>query len=248
MKICAKSDKGLVRLTNEDAYLFAKKDENNFIAFVCDGMGGHLGGSFASNKTIEILKEEYDKLDCSNTTRNVGVWIFDVISKANNFVYNESLSNENLKGMGTTVTGVLMYNNVLYYAHIGDSRIYIYNQNFIDQITTDHTYVNTLLLNGIITYKQALKHPKRHVLTNALGIKKNVSVDIGQINLRNDDSLLICSDGLYNHLDKKRLLKILNEDTDIEAKAENLVNKALELGGADNITLIILQKWMKKRL
>lgn len=242
MKICAKSNKGLVRLTNEDAYLFSKKDENNFIAFVCDGMGGHLGGSFASNKTIEILKEEYDKLDCSNLTKNVGVWIFDVISKANNFVYNESLSNLNLKGMGTTVTGVIMYNNVLYYAHIGDSRIYIYNQNFIDQVTTDHTYVNTLLLNGIITYKQALKHPKRHILTNALGIKKNVSVDIGQISLKNDDNLLICSDGLYNHLDKKKLLKILSDDTDFETKAENLVEKALDLGGTDNITLILLQQ------
>ena len=93
----------------------------------------------------------------------------------------------------------------------------------------------------LITYKQALKHPKKHVLTNALGIKKSVSVDIGQISLKDDDNLLICSDGLHNLLDGKKLLKALNEPLEIEEKINSIVNKALDLGGNDNITLILLE-------
>ncbi len=241
MKIIAKTDIGLIRSTNEDTFTLIKKDENNFLAFVCDGMGGHLGGAFASNKTIEMLNDAFNKIDSNNPPKNIGVWLFETLQNANSLIYQKAMTDENLKGMGTTVSGVVMINKEIYYAHIGDSRIYLYNENSIEQITTDHTYVNTLLLNGLITYKQALKHPKRHVLTNALGIKKNVSVDIGSIRLKEKDSLLICTDGLHNLIDGKKLLKLLNEDVDTETKVNNLLDKALSLGGNDNITLIVLE-------
>lgn len=241
MKITAKTDIGLVRSTNEDTYTFIKKDDDNFLAFVCDGMGGHLGGSFASAKAVEMINEAFNSFTSKKTTKSIGVWLFDAITKINAFIYEQSINHDNLKGMGTTITGVIKLNNEMYYAHIGDSRIYIYNKDELRQITTDHTYVNTLLLNGLITYKQALKHPKKHVLTNALGIKKSVSVDIGQISLKDDDNLLICSDGLHNLLDGKKLLKALNEPLEIEEKINSIVNKALDLGGNDNITLILLE-------
>ena len=186
MKIIAKTDIGLVRQTNEDNYIFVEKDEHNYLAFVCDGMGGHLGGSFASSKTAEMIEEAFNALDTSKPIRNLGVWIFETLQNINTLIYEQALTNENLKGMGTTVSGVVVVNDEMYYAHVGDSRIYTYNQTDLQQITTDHTYVNTLLLNGLITFKQALKHPKRHVLTNALGIKKNASIDIGQIRLKDD--------------------------------------------------------------
>ncbi|MBQ8206176.1 MAG: Stp1/IreP family PP2C-type Ser/Thr phosphatase [Bacilli bacterium] len=241
MKITAKTDIGLVRSTNEDTYTFIKKDDNNFLAFVCDGMGGHLGGSFASAKAVEMINEAFNNFANKKSTKSIGVWLFDAITKINAFIYEQSINQDNLKGMGTTITGVIKLNNEMYYAHIGDSRIYIYNKDELRQITTDHTYVNTLLLNGLITYKQALKHPKKHVLTNALGIKKSVSVDIGQISLKDDDNLLICSDGLHNLLDGKKLLKALNEPLEIEDKINSIINKALDLGGNDNITLILLE-------
>ena len=242
MKIIAKTDIGLVRQTNEDNYLVIQKDENNYLAFVCDGMGGHLGGSFASSKTIQMLEEEFNNLDTSKPIKNLGVWLFEIVQNINTAIYEESLRNENLKGMGTTLSGIVVVNNEMYYAHIGDSRIYTYNERDLQQITTDHTYVNTLLLNGLITFKQALKHPKRHVLTNALGIKKNVSVDIGQIKLKEDEAVLLTTDGLHNLLDGKKLSKQLNEPVSCEEKVDALVNKALELGGNDNITLILLEK------
>lgn len=242
MKIIAKTDIGLVRQTNEDNYVVIQKDENNFLAFVCDGMGGHLGGSFASSKTVQMIEEEFNKLDTSKPIKNLGVWLFEIFTNINTAIYEESLRNENLKGMGTTLSGIVVVNNEMYYAHIGDSRIYTFNERDLQQITTDHTYVNTLLLNGLITFKQALKHPKRHVLTNALGIKKNVSVDIGQIRLKEDESILITTDGLHNLLDGKKLIKLLNEPLTTQEKVDSLVNKALDLGGNDNITLILLEK------
>lgn len=192
MKIIAKTDVGLVRSTNEDTFTYLVKDENNFIAFVCDGMGGHLGGSFASSKTVEFINEAYNNLDTSKPLRNVGVWLFDLLQQANDYIFEQSLTNENLKGMGTTVSGVINFNGEIYYAHIGDSRIYVYSESDLQQITTDHTYVNTLLLNGLISFKQAQKHPKRHILTNALGIKRKVSVDIGQIKLKDNENIIIC--------------------------------------------------------
>lgn len=242
MKIIAKTDIGLVRATNEDTFTYIVKDENNFMAFVCDGMGGHLGGSYASSKTVEFLNDAYEKLDPSSSIKNLGVWLFDTLQSANEYIYEQSLANENLKGMGTTVSGVIMLNGGIYYAHIGDSRIYAYSKDNLQQVTTDHTYVNTLLLNGLITFKQAQKHPKRHVLTNALGIKRKVSVDIGQIRLKDDENLLICTDGVHNLLDGKKLTKLLNEEIDIELKINMIKEKVLSLGGLDNITLILLEK------
>lgn len=242
MKLIAKTDIGLVRATNEDTYTYVKKDENNFIAFVCDGMGGHLGGSYASSKTCDMLTEAFEAIDLSKPLKNVGVWLFETLQNINTFIYQQSLENENLRGMGTTVSGVICINNDLYYAHIGDSRIYIYSEYELQQITVDHTYVNSLLLNGLITYKQALKHPKKHVLTNALGIKKNVSVDIGQIKLKENENILICSDGLHNMLDGKKLQKPLNEPLALQEKAENLIDKALKAGGLDNITFILMEQ------
>ena len=242
MKIIAKTDVGLVRSTNEDTFTYLVKDENNFIAFVCDGMGGHLGGSFASSKTVEFINEAYNNLDTSKPLRNVGIWLFDLLQQANDYIFEQSLTNENLKGMGTTVSGVINFNGEIYYAHIGDSRIYVYSESDLQQITTDHTYVNTLLLNGLISFKQAQKHPKRHVLTNALGIKRKVSVDIGQIKLKDNENIIICSDGLHNMLDGKKLLKVLSEKVDIEYKINLLKDKALSNGGLDNITVILLEK------
>lgn len=242
MKITAKTDIGLVRQTNEDNYVFVKKDEHNYLAFVCDGMGGHLGGSFASSKTVEKIEEAFNNLDTTKPIKNIGVWLFETLQNINTVIYEQAISNENLKGMGTTVSGVVVINDEMYYAHVGDSRIYTYNENDVQQITTDHTYVNTLLLNGLITFKQALKHPKRHVLTNALGIKKNASIDIGQIRLRDNEKILLCTDGLHNLLDGKKLLKLLNQEVELEEKVNLIVEKAIELGGNDNITLILMEK------
>ena len=98
MKIIAKTDVGLVRSTNEDTFTYLVKDENNFIAFVCDGMGGHLGGSFASSKTVEFINEAYNNLDTSKPLRNVGIWLFDLLQQANDYIFEQSLTNENLKG------------------------------------------------------------------------------------------------------------------------------------------------------
>ncbi len=238
MKIYAKTDTGLVRASNEDAYFYKEKDKNNFIAFVCDGMGGHIGGSYAANKTIEIIDEVYR----NPNIKSVGVWLYETIQKANDAIYSQAKEQPEFAGMGTTVSGVICHEGKFYYAHVGDSRIYTYNSTEINQITTDHTLVNTLLQHGYINFKQAKKHPKKHVLTNALGINKEISVDIGEIPLKANDNILICSDGLHNFLDGKKLLKALNSTQSITAKGDELINKINSLGGLDNITFILLER------
>ncbi len=243
MKIYAKTDTGIVRQNNEDAYFYKEKDSKNFIAFVCDGMGGHLGGSYAANKTIEILADAYKK----PIHKSVGIWLYETLQKANEAVHQQSLENEHLSGMGTTVSGVLCIDGKMYYAHLGDSRIYVYDSNSISQITTDHTLVNSLLHSGYITYKQSLKHPKRHVLTNALGIKKEVSVDIGEITLKDNQNILICSDGLHNVLDNKKLLKVLTSKESIIFRGNELVEKVNAAGGNDNVTFILIENEEKEK-
>lgn len=241
--LSAKTDIGLKRQTNEDTFLIAQKDENNFICFVCDGMGGHLGGSYASSKTVEMLNEAYEKLDVANPPRKVAVWLFETLQNINEFIYNHAIENENLRGMGTTVSGVICLNGEFTYAHIGDSRVYVYNlDGKLDQITTDHTYVNSLLMHGYITAKQAIKHPKRHILTNALGIKKDVSVDIGVVKMNEGDNIFICSDGVHNLLNDKKLQKYLSEHITADEKVELIKDKTLEMGGNDNLTLIVIEK------
>ncbi len=237
MKIYAKTDTGLVRQSNEDAYFYKEKDKDNFIAFVCDGMGGHIGGSYAANKTIEIIDNAYRNPDI----KSVGVWLYETIQKANDAIYNQAKEQPEFVGMGTTCSGVICHEGKFYYAHVGDSRIYTYDANNISQITTDHTLVNTLLQRGYITYKQAKTHPKRHVLTNALGINKEISVDIGEIPLNPHENIIICSDGLHNCLDGKKLLKALNSTDSIIEKGDELINKINSMGGPDNITFILLE-------
>ncbi len=237
MIIYGKTDIGMVRQNNEDAYFYKEKDSKNFIAFVCDGMGGHVGGSYASQKTIEILAEAYKNANI----KSVGIWLYETLQKANETVYLQAQSNENLSKMGTTVTGVICINGTYYYAHVGDSRVYVYDESNISQITTDHTLVNSLLHSGYITYKQALKHPKKHVLTNALGIKKELSVDIGELPLKENQNILICSDGLYNSLEPKKILKVLSSKESIVSRADELVSKANSAGGSDNLTFILIE-------
>lgn len=238
MKIYAKTDVGLVRNTNEDAYFF-KETENSLIAFVCDGMGGHLGGLYAANQTIKVIDESFSTI---NNEKNSEIWLYNCLQKANKEIYETAMTNDEYRGMGTTVTGVLKQNNIFYYAHAGDSRIYLYDDDEIQQITTDHTLVNSLLHSGYITYKQSLRHPKKHVLTNALGLKKDLSVDIGTLNIKPGQNILICSDGLYNSLDLKKMHRILKEPlTTIVEKGAELLDKALQTSGHDNITFIIIE-------
>ena len=142
--------------------------------------------------------------------------------------------------MGTTLTAALIQNNHLYLAHIGDSRLYLIRREYIKQLTEDHTVVQNLVTGGTISADQARTHPKRHILTRALGVDLNVEADISKITLRTQDKILLCTDGLTNHVTLEEIHHLVSNATEVKQAVHSLTKMALERGGADNITVILV--------
>lgn len=233
MLVNAKSDIGLVRQTNEDNYVCI--DPNLYI--VADGMGGHVAGEVASNLVVEAVKNFIQERE--NKAEDVELLLREAITAANNLVYEKAREQSEYNGMGTTISMVYLKNKVCFWAHVGDSRIYLYRDNNLQQITKDHSLVWDLVANGTITAEEALNHPQRNLLTRAVGVDAVVNIDTGVFNLHTNDKLLLCSDGLTNMLPTETIKNILATQTD--GKASMLVDAAVSAGGTDNVTAVVLE-------
>ena len=220
---------GKVRKNNEDAFKISDKEN---IYLLADGMGGHLGGEFASSMAVQDLEKLL--IDVRNKTE-----IKEAIEEVNRKIYQKSLEDENLSGMGTTLSMVKILEDHLYFANIGDSRIYRLKDGSLTQLTIDDSYVNYLLEVGAITSDQAKDHPKKNVLLKALGTTEDIEVFVQEIQWQEDDLYLLCSDGLTNMLDEEEIQEILSSYEAKEA-VDILIDRALGRGGKDNITVIIL--------
>lgn len=220
---------GKVRKNNEDAYKISDKEN---IYLLADGMGGHLGGEFASSMAVQDLEKLL--IDVRNKTE-----IKEAIEEVNRKIYQKSLEDENLSGMGTTLSMVKILEDHLYFANIGDSRIYRLKDGSLTQLTIDDSYVNYLLEVGAITSDQAKDHPKKNVLLKALGTTEDIEVFVQEVQWQEDDLYLLCSDGLTNMLDEEEIQEILSSHEAKEA-VDILIDRALGRGGKDNITVIIL--------
>jgi len=226
------TDRGNFRDKNEDSYLI-ELNQNNLLA-VADGMGGHKGGEVASSTAIEMV-EQID-FKCDN---NYNEFFEDVFNEINNKIINKGLDDISLKGMGTTLSLCLICDQQLYYSHIGDSRIYLYRNKNLKKISRDHSYVNQLVTKGKITAEEAFDHPKRNVLTQAIGLERKLDLDTGRIELNSGDYILVCSDGLTDMIREEEIkLIISNYYPEVEKINEKLLNEALNAGGNDNITFI----------
>jgi len=226
------TDRGNFRDKNEDSYLI-ELNQNNLLA-VADGMGGHKGGEVASSTAIEMV-EQID-FKCDN---NYNEFFEDVFNEINNKIINKGLDDISLKGMGTTLSLCLICDQQLYYSHIGDSRIYLYRNKNLKKISRDHSYVNQLVTKGKITAEEAFDHPKRNVLTQAIGLERKLDLDTGRIELNAGDYILVCSDGLTDMIREEEIkLIISNYYPEVEKINEKLLNEALNAGGNDNITFI----------
>ena len=238
MKIFGKTDIGLVRETNQDAFSFGSFDDKNCWVVVCDGMGGVSGGQVASSicveKVSEAIKRGYRKDMTVSSAKNL---LTTAINAANSAVFKEAQENLELKGMGTTVVAVLVLGNLAIIAHVGDSRAYLLN-DVIKLITKDHSFVQLLIDTGKITEEEAKIHPDRNVITRAVGIEHVVDVEIDIVDISNKDKLLICTDGLNGYVPDADILKIVNEYGD--SSTEKLVETANNSGGRDNVTVVIL--------
>lgn len=228
MQIFHGTNVGSVRKNNEDSLLVG---ENLFL--VADGMGGHAAGEIASSLLVSTVK---DFLNGKNDIDEVV--LKDSIILSNKIILNKVKENPNYFGMGTTATMAYINDDKLYYAHVGDSRLYLFRNNSLSQITEDHTYVASLLKKGEITAEEALNHPKKNFILRAVGVEENIEVDTGQFKIFAGDKLFLTTDGLVNCISNDVLMQILSEN-DIDP-VDTMIKYALNSIAKDNITGIVI--------
>lgn len=241
MDVGFRSDIGKRRTNNEDAYVVL--DKNN-IFVVADGVGGSNSGEIASKIAVEKVSEfvETNVLGEEKTANEIGSYMQDCIRFANNNIIDAAKDNEEYKGMATTIVVCFIEKNKAYFANIGDSRAYIFREKELFQLTEDHTYVNSLVKMGVITQEEAQDHKKGHIITRAVGINTNTEADFYQTDLKDNDILLLCTDGLTGELSNEKIEKIINEECcDMKKLAKQLVEAANRAGGKDNITVISIK-------
>lgn len=242
MKIVAKTDRGHVRETNQDAYAVGEFSDEVVWAVVCDGMGGAAGGNIASALAVKVIS---DKINASyrEKMRDMSIknMLDSALTAANIEVYDMADAKLELHGMGTTVVCAIVRDNQAFIAHAGDSRAYVLSDGNINQITTDHSMVQDLLSRGKITDEQAAKHPNKNIITRAVGVDKSIEIDFDQIDLDDNSTLLLCSDGLSNYVTNEEIVDLMSDGKHY-AFADRLVQKANENGGGDNITVVVISK------
>lgn len=240
MKVFARSDVGKVRPINEDSF-YAPQAGERFCA-IADGMGGHNAGEVASSMAVETFANAMR----SGAPVNA-LTLRRAVEAANQAVYQASLREAKYSGMGTTFTALSQSGRDVHIAHVGDSRAYLLRHGSIMRLTIDHTLVEEMVMQGLITPSEAKHHPKRNYITRALGTADWVEVDLIQIERMSGDVFFLCSDGLSNHVEEKRILELAQRPGSWEEKASALVDIAMENGSTDNITAMFVVFEEEKR-
>ena len=244
-KISQLTDVGLVRPRNEDAMISIKGDKlpYYFIA-VADGMGGHEGGSVVSQYTVDNIKKYWNKCEeiareKSFSREDLEKSIIDSLKNSNDWIYQIYNHLNLIKPMGTTFTGVLIDEEKFSAFHVGDSRLYVNNDNKTIQITKDHTWVQKQMDKGLLTQEQALNHPSRSVLTRCLGASPNLAVDVKRYFATRGTKYLVATDGLYGSLSTEEIHKLLSSNEDLNKSLKRVKKITLERGATDNFTGVL---------
>ncbi|MEG0913024.1 MAG: Stp1/IreP family PP2C-type Ser/Thr phosphatase [Oscillospiraceae bacterium] len=240
MKIAACTDLGCKHTENQDFYRAGRLSDDTYWIVLCDGMGGVTDGGKASRMSGEYLQKEIQKhvVDLL-TPESVREFILDCVKRCNRYIYTFSHDGGKAVTMGTTVVLAIVRDNLVQIAHAGDSRAYLIQKAYIKQLTKDHSIVQELLDSGKITAAQASTHPNKNIITSALGVDTDTQIDYDEHKFSKGDTLLLCSDGLSNMVSEQRLLEIVNE-YDFYRVADKMVKVAVEAGGYDNITAVVL--------
>ena len=240
MKVFSETNIGLSREENQDRVRTALIRDDIGFAVICDGMGGQNAGSEASERAVNVIFDRITKVfrpDYSgNSIRNL---LISSVTTANSVVYDMAISSMEMKGMGTTCVAALICGNKLYAVNVGDSRLYLINHE-IRQLTKDHTVVMRMYENGEITKEQLKNHPQRNYITKAVGVAENVTPDYLEAELSENSAILLCTDGLSNYCDESDMFNIVKKYEPEEVPSE-LIKKALENGGGDNITAALMK-------
>ena len=235
-----RTDVGLVRSENQDfgTYTTPREESQSHpggrLLVVADGMGGHRGGATASRLAGETVKAQY----LGSETYDISQALHEALARANARIFSEAQANPDLRGMGTTTSALVVKNNQAWFAHVGDSRIYVVRGDDIRQITEDHSLVASMVREGLLTAKEAETHPRRNVLQRSMGVGEDVEIDVkGPFDVQKDDVFILCSDGLHGLVKEPELKEIAA--LPIDEAATEYVKRALERGAPDNVTVIV---------
>ncbi len=243
MIIAANSNIGRVRHENQDAYAYFTIGQNLACGVVCDGMGGANGGRFASHNAVQIITESLrTALQGEISAASMRQTLKKAINAANDYLYESSRREESLYGMGTTMVAAIILENDLFIANIGDSRAYLYSDGLLTQLSVDHSAVQQLVDMGKISKEEARTHPRKNLITRAVGVDDFVDFDFYTYTVRSDDRVLLCSDGLSNYCSDEMLQRLMSARLSPTGMTQKLIDFANEKGGGDNITALIIQK------
>lgn len=241
MEVALKTHIGHVRQVNEDYAEIIINEQQIMLALLADGMGGHQAGDVASRMAINIIKNAFLNENDRKDKQGWNDWLLQIIEDANRMLYQYAAQHAECAGMGTTLVALLVCPDFYLVAHVGDSRLYRVVDNHLQIVTNDHSLVNELVQSGQITEEEARNHPQRNIITRALGTEEAIEVDQLSFTYSNEQYFLICTDGLSNYVQHDEMEEILNTSQKLEQKADSLLQKALDAGGEDNITFILIQ-------
>ena len=238
MKTYSITDIGKRRSANQDFVYASDQPVGNLsnMLTVADGMGGHNAGDLASRYTVESMVDYIEK---AVEKRPIPL-LAEAIHHANELVVEKAKSDKALEGMGTTVVAATVQENYLYVANVGDSRLYLIDQE-IEQITRDHSLVEEMIRVGELQRKDAKSHPDRNIITRAVGVRTPVKIDFFDIKLEPGDVILLCSDGLTNMVEDEDILRIVKKSSSLKEAAQRLVTEANKNGGKDNISVVLAE-------
>lgn len=236
MKTFSMTDVGMVREVNEDTVFVSNTPIGNLpnLLVVADGMGGHKAGDYASHCAVDIVKGRI----AGTTEQNPEVMIKEAIAEANRTLLEKAKSDAGLRGMGTTLVVATVIDKTLYFANVGDSRLYLLNRD-IKQLSRDHSLVQEMVRLGGINEEEAKNHPDKNIITRAVGAREKLEIDFYEYRLKRGDTILMCTDGLSNMVEDEEIFRIVKSSRDVVEAVEKLIERAKVNGGKDNIGVVV---------
>jgi protein phosphatase len=243
MKAWGKTDTGLVRPENQDAfYIDLLYEQGIALCVVCDGMGGAKAGGVASKLAAEMFVEGVkERLKLNMSPKYIASIAEEAVDKANAEIFEKSMTDSTCSGMGTTLVSVITDGSEAVILNVGDSRAYVIDENGIQRITRDHSVVEDLLIMGDLTREEARTHPRKNLITRALGTESTVKCDLYNRKVKKGESILLCSDGLTNMVEEQEILYEVLHGGEKEQACDRLIDIANSRGGRDNITVVLLE-------
>lgn len=243
MKAYGVSNRGAVRKENQDSLRYESPEGSELLtAVLCDGMGGARAGSVASSIAADtFMSHAAASLDESTTASDANSILEEAVRFANSKVYSRAFDDYSCMGMGSTLVALMVTGRRAYIANVGDSRAYLFSKGKLNQVTRDHSLVEDMVARGKISREQAQTHPKKNIITRAIGVEASVKADYFDVRFPQGNRLLLCSDGLSNTVSDEEIGQILSDHDEPEQACQALLELSLRRGAPDNVTIFVAQ-------